>query len=256
VAECGDSDAAADPGTLYLIGLLNKDRYQSTGDDNADLFRVELGADGQVEIVRESRLHLYCGYRGTNHCNFAAAAGTYVDPDGRLFLYATEHDNYGPRNPLDDNRSIKFMEFRPVPHGPCERIEDAWVELYDDDNYQDRSLMIGWVDRNLEDYCDYREVDDFDGRASSVRWCLPRGLSYRLYSGLGLKEGTCGGGMALELHGDGTLHAVADLTPWGFNDAAICSFDTEDMPVGVVVHPVSGGTLMYQLWRRRGGRYR
>lgn len=68
------------------------------------------------------------------------AGGAYVDPQGTLFLYATEHDNLGPEG------SVKAMEFRPQPHHTCTTITDAWVELCQDDTFGGVNLMVDYVD--------------------------------------------------------------------------------------------------------------
>ena len=41
-------------------------------------------------------------------CNLAAAGGTYVDPDGQLIVYGTEHRADGP----GARENMKMMEFR------------------------------------------------------------------------------------------------------------------------------------------------
>jgi len=201
------------------------------GADWADLYRVQW--DGaEISLVKASSLHLYCNYRDTTYCNFDAAAGVYVDPHGQLYLYSVEHANNGP----DD--SIKFMEFRPVPHGTCSTMEDAWVELYNDTQYRDRSLMIDYVDRTLEDYSNYKKVDDFGDKASSARWCLPSGYSYRLYQHDAYR------GKQLRLYGFGEMMGIDDLGDWGFEDTTSSSFYWADPPIVAEITP-SGGKLIY-----------
>jgi hypothetical protein len=67
------------------------------------------------------------GLSGGRQCDFAAAAGAYVDRDGRLYYYATEHDAYGPGG------SVRMMEFRPHDHldhpGTASREGCATVEM-------------------------------------------------------------------------------------------------------------------------------
>ncbi len=77
---------------------------------------------------------------------------------------------------------MKFEEFRPVPHGPCTRIRDAWVELYDNTAPdRDRSIIIDFVDRALETYTNYNNIDDFEDRPSHALWCIPEGATHRLW---------------------------------------------------------------------------
>jgi HYR domain-containing protein len=163
-----------------------------------------------------------CGNRGVNHCNLDAAGGVYVDPGGELYLYGTEHDNDGPLPGLFPCTgaacSVKFEEFRPVPHATCSTVSDAWVEIYDDNTFGDRSLMIDYPDRFLEDYRNYDRAEGFEDKGSSVRWCLPPGVTYRLWED---KE-SCGGDH-LDLVGNGALQSIADLDDVGFGDDASCS---------------------------------
>jgi hypothetical protein len=85
--------------------------------------------------------------------------------------------------------STEFAEFRPVPHGTCAAVEDAWVELYDNAGFGDRSLMIDFVDRALEDYSNFDRAEGFEDKTSSVRWCLPHGAAFRLWE----NKNSCGG---------------------------------------------------------------
>jgi hypothetical protein len=206
-------------GSLYLVGT---HKNLLTSQDFVDLFRVENAPGADVRIVKVAKQHLTCGYAGVNHCNLDAAGGLYVDPAGELLLYGTEHDNDGP---LDVDAScsgppcsVKLEEFRPVPHSTCDRSSDAWVELYDDRDFGDRSLMIDFVDRAREDYRNYDRAEGFEDKASSVRWCLPVGTTYRLWQD---KE-PCGGSY-LELPGTGQLEAIGDLDDVGFGDETSCS---------------------------------
>ncbi len=218
-------------GTLFLVATHNN-LAVGLGDDFVDLFRVENGAGNAVRITKVAKKHVFCSYNGPNHCNLDAAGGVYVDPAGQLYLYGTEHDNDGPS--VDGGAvvpapgggstriacvpgpecSVKFEEFRPIPHNTCSRIQDAWVELYDDDDFSDRSLMIDFVDRNLEDYSNYDRTEGFEDKTSSVRWCLPPGAFYRLY-----KDKEPCSGDTRDLVGTGSLESRSDF----FNDEPSCS---------------------------------
>jgi hypothetical protein len=105
--------AAAD-GRLYLAGT----HKNWTGDDWLDLFRLEAVDDDapRATLTKVARRRFGCSIEGIRHCDFDAAAGIYVGPDRRLALYATEHDNDGPRFDGDPapggvDGSIKMMEF-------------------------------------------------------------------------------------------------------------------------------------------------
>ena len=208
-------------GALFLIGTHENTAIQ-IGRDFADTFRLTNGAGDDVAIEKVAANHLVCGNRGVNHCNLDAAGGVYVDPGGQLYVYGTEHDNDGPiagaflcSGPAC---SVKFEEFRPVPHSTCSTIQDAWAELYDDHGFGDRSLMIDYADRFREDYRNYDHAEGFEDKASSVRWCLPPGVTYRLWE----DKNPCGGDH-LDLVGDGAFHAISDLDDHGFGDDASCS---------------------------------
>lgn len=208
-------------GALFLVGT-HENTATQTGRDFADTFRLTNAAGDDVAIEKVAANHLVCGNRGVNHCNLDAAGGVYVDPGGQLYVYGTEHDNDGPLAGVfpcsGPPCSVKFEEFRPVPHSTCSTVGDAWVELYDDNTFGDRSLMIDYADRFLEDYRNYDHAEGFEDKASSVRWCLPPGVTYRLWED---KE-PCRGDH-VDLVGDGAFHAISNLDDVGFGDAASCS---------------------------------
>jgi hypothetical protein len=77
--------------------------------DDEDLaYLYKLSIEGN-EIVIEyvSQKHMYCsdGGQSTKYCNFNAGAGVFITEDGKLALYAVEHDNDGP------NGSIKMEQY-------------------------------------------------------------------------------------------------------------------------------------------------
>ena len=171
-----------------------------------------------VAIRKVANKRLFCD----GNCNLDAAGGAYVDPGGRLYVYGTNHDNDGPvagGGPFGCSGSLcstSFAEFRPVPHGTCEVIEDAWAELNDDIRFGDRSLMIDFVDRFREDYSNFDRAEGFEDKTSSVRWCIPAGASLRLWE----HKESCGGDHR-DLVGDGTFHTLGSLG--GFGDETSCA---------------------------------
>jgi hypothetical protein len=84
------------------------------------------------------------------------------------------------------------------------------VELYDDAGFGDRSLMIDFVDRRLEDYSNFDHAEGFEDKTSSVRWCLPPGAVFRLWQ----NKNSCGGDH-LDLVGETELkpYDIAALIP-------------------------------------------
>jgi len=207
---------AGSDGGLYLVGT-HRNGALTTGQDFADLFALER-APGSPRIRKLAARHLFCGVPGGQQCNLDAAGGAYVTPSGGLLLYGTEHDNDGPGG------SVKAEEFRPAPHrASCSNVNDAWVELYDDTGYADRSVMIDYRDRGLRNYTNYDLVEGFEDKASAARWCLPRGWRYRLFEDKGGCRGTI-----VDLTGTGrpaSDPAFGDRSGAvrRFNDAVSCS---------------------------------
>src|SRR5262245_17181456 len=208
-------------GALFLAGThRNLDIIISGGEDFIDLFAVTNGTGNGGAIAKVAKKHLFCN--GT--CEFDAAGGVYVDPGGRLYVYGTKHDNDGvpvsgaPSDCSGPACSTQFAEFRPVPHGTCEEIEDGWAELYVDADFGGRSLMVDFVDRHLEDYANFDRAEDFEDRTSSVHWCIPPRAVFRLWQ----DKGPCGGSH-VDLVGDGTFHSISNLASINFGDKASCA---------------------------------
>jgi hypothetical protein len=92
-------------GTIFLVGTHNTSLPPpALGRDFVRWYRLSngpAGAAGGIAIEAVGSRHMDC-----SRCNFAAAAGLYVDPAGRLILYATEHGAGGPGG------SVEFEEFR------------------------------------------------------------------------------------------------------------------------------------------------
>lgn len=90
-------------GSVFLVGTHNTSiPPPALGKDYVRWYRLSNGPDGGILISPTGSRHLRC-----EHCNFAAAAGFYVDPAGHLVLYATEHGAGGPGG------STQFEEFHP-----------------------------------------------------------------------------------------------------------------------------------------------
>ncbi len=211
-------------GSLWLIGT-HRNSVGGLGKDFADLFRLERTLRSP-RIRKMASRHLYCGFPFGAQCDLDAAGGVYVTPAGRLLLYGTEHDNDGPGG------TVKAEEFRTVPHrSSCTDIGDAWVELYDDTDFDgDRSVMIDYLDRNLRDYERYDLVEDFEDKASAARWCLPTGYRYRLFE----DKRSCGG-RTVDLVGTGSPDRDRKFgdslgVVQKFNDDVSCSRWIEPQP--------------------------
>ena len=85
VTRCGD-------GALFLVGMHQDGDLW--GDDFADLFQVKWnGHLRSASLTKVANRHLDCDGK----CNMDASGGVYVDPNGRLILYSTEHALNGPQ---------------------------------------------------------------------------------------------------------------------------------------------------------------
>ena len=195
-------------GTLFLVGT-----HQNgfSGEDFADTFRLENGTGDEVVITKVARRHLVCDDIGEQQCNLDAAGGVYLDPEGHILVYGTEHDNDGPGG------SVKFREFRPVPHSGCGNIRDAWVEFFVNHSFDGRNLMIDYVDRNRRNYRDYDQAEEFGDAPSSAYFCLPVGATYRLWQHAG-----CSGDHR-DLVGSGDFQQVDNFHDFSFDDEVSCS---------------------------------
>jgi hypothetical protein len=203
---------------LYLAGTWNGSAMSPTvpGPDWADLHMVELDArllqdppepvPPRIRYLRSRQFFCRDVYG-----NFDAAAGFHVDEAGRLHLYSAFHWRY--------DESILITEFRHEPAadaGIITNIQDAWVDLYEDDRFSGRRLsIIGTKDENLPDYGRIAvQGGTFNEKASSVRFQIPEGYTYRLYDLANYKES----GGVLDLVGTGRVEEIMDLKQRGFGD--------------------------------------
>ncbi|HKZ54548.1 MAG TPA: hypothetical protein VJ123_03635 [Anaerolineales bacterium] len=108
-------------GDLYLVGTVGHNPGIPFDDEDwAYLYQASLDG-GQIVVEYVDRKRMYCsdGFLTTQYCNFNAGAGIYVTGDGKLALYAVEHNNDGP------NGSIKMEQFWPAPAGQALGIQGS-----------------------------------------------------------------------------------------------------------------------------------
>jgi hypothetical protein len=234
-------------GQLYLVATQNSGEWPYGGVDLVDLFELKLETipdsddaqiryDAQVRLVASKTLYCHatptdwCTYPGSStptecprECHLDAAAGAYVDPAGRLLLYATEHDNDGPGG------SVKMLEFRPSDHlddpsttakEGCPSLTDAFAELYGGSlaattgptsvlpNTQS-SLLIEYLDRAKRNHARFSVAYSFNDRVQAIRSCTPTGYEFVLF-----KDINYAGAQAV-FPGDGTIHGYS----WASNPA-------------------------------------
>jgi PKD domain len=205
-------------GSPYLMGGRNTTSGGPLGEDWIDLYRVEWEGS-QFKLRWESSRHLTAlavstaSFLGSGDiANFAAANGTYVSPSGELLFYATEHDNDGPIGDVKMGEWRHHDMVRPgsptvnptaVPGGPFEVAEGgtveieghgeppitkAWMELFADPDFDDRSVIIDYPDWGKDDFDDFKDLDPatdiihagFDDQTSSMRWFAPVGCTIRI----------------------------------------------------------------------------
>lgn len=185
--------------SLFSAGVVS-------GEDWLDLYEITLTTGNPHAVVRKAaKKHLYCADAAARTCNLQAGGGAYVTLDGDLMFYSTEHYNDGPLG------SVSFSEFNAEP-STCPTIADAWIEIFDDHGFSDRTVFVDYVDRNLRRYDNYNYLEGFNDKASSVRYCLPPGYSYRLYAN------NTYGGSVLNLSGTGYVGSIYNLGTIGFGD--------------------------------------
>jgi hypothetical protein len=131
-----------------------------------------------------------------------AAAGVYVDR-GKLIVYSAYHWRTG-------KGVIKFNEFRPptkLTKKTVTKPEDGWMELFEHTYFGGRSLTItGTKDSTIADYGKIRvQGSGFNDKASSVKFQLPAGVTYRFFKDKDFK------GKLIDLVGTGKVEEIADF---------------------------------------------
>ncbi|MGH7553680.1 MAG: hypothetical protein ACREMQ_11705, partial [Longimicrobiales bacterium] len=200
-------------GALYLVGTENGSEKAPIfgGPDRADLFRVELPASFGVVagppplLTRISTRRLFCR---DDFGNFDAAAGLYVDPEGRLHLYSAFHWRM--------DGLIRLTEFSAEPErsGPPVVAPDrAWIELFEHAGFHGRRLTIRGVrNSRLEDYGNILvDGSGFDDKVSAARFRIPAGQTYRLFRDSNFRGGSAGADF-FDLVGTGAVVEIDNLS--------------------------------------------
>lgn len=183
-------------GRLFLIASHND------GSDFVDAYRLDvLTSMNKVFITKVAKRHMFLDENsGERQGDLQAAGGVYISPDNKLYFYATEHGRNGPGN------SVKMIEFGPEePRPQVSKIEEAWVELYADKNFEGRTIILDYVDRDLRDYNNFDNIELFGDKVSSAIYAIPIGYKMRLY-----EHDNQGGGF-FDLNGTGRPQKIADL---------------------------------------------
>lgn len=233
-------------GTLFLIGMRHPLGLPFAGEDYADLYRVSgSGSGGAITLTRLATGHFFVTADGVGrYGNFAAADTAYVSPTGELILYSAPHDDEDGADPdfvrmgefrhRDVNRAGSPLRtpgadaggtYVVLPGGAVQldgaaipSSDRPWVELYDDQDFQDRSLVIDFDDQALLELNDFNTLDQFNDKTTSVRWRAPVGVDIYLYDDDHFQD------RLVILKGTGYTETIANL-------------GTQTVVPGVVEHP-------------------
>ncbi len=138
--------------------------------------------------------------------NMDAGASAYVDSNQQLIVYAVHHFLTPLRGKkTGDTLGFKCVEFRATEFiEVVDRIEDAWVELYEDGNCNGRRLaLIGPWDSSIENTRQCFADDEPFEQPISVRFQIPADRAFVLYPELRFE-----GHGAIVLRGDGRVREV------------------------------------------------
>lgn len=234
-------------GSLFLIGMRHPGGLPFVGNDYAELYSIVEQQAGNFELTALMSRELNCVYDGGGGpvdmrlCNFTAAGGTYVSPSGELILYAMPHDDEDGFDP-DIARMAEFRhrdvsrENSPLrtahadAGGPYTVGEGStitlrgsghdtrdrpWVELYDDDGFRDRSIVVDYDDRQLLELHNFNFLDGFNDKTSSVRWRAPVGVDIQLFDDDTFRD------RSIILRGTGQTEWIGDLGNHGVEPGVV-----------------------------------
>jgi hypothetical protein len=211
-------------GTLYLAGArggIDLVAGARIGDDIIDLYRVDVVGDQiKLKLVSSKQKDSHPNAQSTlltaGESNFAAATGFYVSPSGELLFYATAHENGGPagittvgewrhHNMVRAGSTTLLPGVRIFPPAGAASFEvfegdsttlsglgqqpatKAWIQLYSDDNFGGRYVVVDFLDWNKDNFDNFKDLDGsladlhfgFSDEASSARWFAPPGTRIR-----------------------------------------------------------------------------
>jgi hypothetical protein len=209
-------------GKLYLAGArggIDLVLGERIGDDIIDLYRVDFVGDQiKLKLVSSRKKDSHPNAQDTlltkGESNFAAATGFYISPSLELIFYATSHENSGPAGITTVGEWRHHDMVRPgsptllpglrifPPAGGFEVLEGgsttlaglgeqpatkAWIQLYSDDTYKDRYVVVDFLDWSKDNFDNFKDLDGsladlhygFSDEASSWRWFTPVGTRIR-----------------------------------------------------------------------------
>ncbi len=242
------STAPSPNAPLYMIAMRHSGAFSNPllGDDLADLYRVSFTSEGRFHLDFVNTYHATLRYDGAGTVgNFAAASSAYVSPSGELLIYSTPHkdvDTYkvvngeyrydlvvdnvriaelGSRDGVRRNSphlrpTVSAGESYSTTEGGTVKLKaighaanSPWVELFDDVNFEDRSIKVPYHDRALYEMSDLNKLDGFGDKTSSVRWRLPVGMSVELFDDRNFSD------TKRTLVENGQIRQISDLGSFG-----------------------------------------
>ncbi len=205
---------------IFVIGTQNTNGLSpippSAGKNRSRLYKFSFHQDiskldfklkiPQITIIRDTDAKTF--EKGGTRYNFNAAAGVYITTENDLAVYACHH------RLSKDDQNLQCTEFYPnFRNTEITSLRDSLIEIYDDKDFKDRCLRIrGGQSSTIINYT-LTSVDgkQFDEKASSIRFQLPKGKVYELYEDAGFE------GKKIVLTGTGKLQEIRDLDQPRFN---------------------------------------
>lgn len=200
-------------GTLFVVTSESAKKAPFTNADRIELLRVDLDSSTlslrpglltpRVSLEGSRRLE-----RGGDYHNLAASGGIHVDRLTReLLLYGGFHWRI--------KKQIRLAEWVGDLSPDDAVIDDVArgrIDLFEDPDLRGRRLSIyGRRDAAIEDYDKIRVRDkSFGDRVSSIRYQLPEGEAYRLFTKRGYRDGR--GASSFDLVGTGQVETITDLS--------------------------------------------
>ncbi len=205
----------SDSGELFMVGTESALLAPFENADRADLFSVvpdaaTLGPAPSLKKPTITMLSTRRFHTGEDYHNLAAGGGIHIDrADSRLFVYGAFHWRI--------SKQIRFGELAEdlAANAPgITQLSDGWVDLFDEVGFKGRRLSIyGAFDSEITNYGKIRVRDkSFGDRVSSVRFQLPVGETYRLFTREGFRSET--NTAPFDLAGTGDVVQHADLDAW------------------------------------------
>lgn len=203
-------------GEIYLICTHGRRPESIGGADFVDAYRIDIPKDAPdpyspgdgVIITKVAKRQMFpSGNAKSRQADLQAAAGIYVSPNHKLYVYATEHGVTGKGG------FVQMIEF--APQEPTEKVrflEEAWVELYQYPDFGGRSIILDYIDKDLRNYDDFSKIEEFDNKISSAIFAIPSGYSLRLFADY------FGGGGYIDLDGTGQVVRIRDFSEKQLDD--------------------------------------